>query len=60
MDVGHNIGKAFINYGSIYTIETAYPKARIHFVNQLPKWLFKVDGKEMSKSIDLAQLMEVG
>jgi len=38
-----NIGNAFIDYGSIYTIKTAVPNAEVYFAIELPRWFFKVN-----------------
>jgi len=54
-----NIGNAFIDYGSIYTIKTAVPTAKVYFASELPKWFFKINQKNMDNSIDLAELMEI-
>lgn len=54
-----NIGNAFIDYGSIYTIRTAMPDAKIFFASELPRWFFKAKRENIDKSIDLAELMEI-
>ena len=54
-----NIGNAFIDYGSIYTIKTAVPEAKVYFASELPRWFFKFNRENMDKSIDLAELMEI-
>lgn len=54
-----NIGNAFIDYGSIYTIKTAVPDAKVYFASELPRWFFKVNRENMDKSIDLAELMKI-
>lgn len=54
-----NIGNAFIDYGSIYTIKTAIPDAKVFFASELPRWFFKVNQENMDKSIDLAELMKI-
>lgn len=54
-----NIGNAFIDYGSVYTIKEACPNADIYFASELPRWLFMRAGKDMNKSVDLAGIAEV-
>ncbi len=44
-----NIGNAFIDYGSIYTIRTAVPNAKVFFACVLPRWFFKVNREIMDK-----------
>lgn len=54
-----NIGNAFIDYGSIYTIKTAVPDAKVFYASELPRWIFKTNRSDMDRSIDLAELMDV-
>jgi len=54
-----NIGNAFIDYSSIYTIKTAVPTAKVYFGSELARWFFKANRRNMNKSVDLAELMEV-
>jgi hypothetical protein len=54
-----NIGNAFIDYGSLYTIKAASPKAIVHFASELPRWFFKNAHYNMQKSIDLAESMDI-
>jgi hypothetical protein len=54
-----NIGNAFIDYGSIYTIKTAAPEAKVFFASELPRWLYKIHREDMDKSIDLAEQMDI-
>jgi len=54
-----NVGNAFIDHGSIYTLKTAVPEATVYFASELPRWLYKVNEEDMDKSIDLAELMKV-
>ena len=54
-----NIGNAFIDYGSIYTIKAAASGAKVYFASELPRWLHKVNREDMDKSLDLAELMDI-
>jgi hypothetical protein len=54
-----NIGNAFIDYGSIFSIKTAFPNAKVNFASELPRWLFKMNQVDNSRSIDLAELMDI-
>jgi len=54
-----NIGNAFIDYGSIYSLKKAAPDAQVFFASELPRWLFNFYGKNMNKSIDLAEKMKI-
>lgn len=54
-----NIGNAFLDYGSLYTIKTAAPDADVYFASELARWFYKVNGKNMDNSIDLANLSNV-
>ncbi|MBI2868958.1 MAG: polysaccharide pyruvyl transferase family protein [Chloroflexi bacterium] len=54
-----NIGNAFIDYGSMYTIKAAAPGARVFMASELPRWLYKLHEIDMDASIDLAELIEV-
>lgn len=54
-----NIGNAFIDIGSIYTIKTAMPSAQVNFASEFPKWHFKNFFKKMKNSISLAELMKI-
>ena len=40
-----NIGNAFIDLGSIQSLKVAAPNSRIHFVRELPKWLFGIQSR---------------
>ena len=40
-----NIGNAFIDLGSIQSLKVAAPNSRIHFVSELPMWLFGIQGR---------------
>ena len=53
-----NIGNAFIDYGSIYTIKTAISSAQVYFSSELSRWFFDVNRKALHKSIDLAELID--
>jgi len=54
-----NIGNAFIDYGSIYTIKSAVPNAKVHFASELPRWFYYANKESMNNSIDLAKLMKI-
>jgi len=40
-----NIGNAFIDLGSIHSLRVVAPNSRIHFVSELPKWLFGIPSR---------------
>ena len=54
-----NIGNAFIDYGSIWTIKNAFPNAKVYFASELPRWLLNANGKKMDMSLDLAEIMDI-
>lgn len=54
-----NIGNAFIDYGSIYTIKKAMPNSKVFFASELPRWLLGATGKDMDNSIDMAEIMDI-
>ena len=54
-----NIGNAFLDYGSLYTIKTAVPDAAVYFASELARWFYKVNGHSMDNGIDLAGLSNV-
>lgn len=54
-----NIGNAFIDYGSVYAIKTAVPSAEVYIASELAKWIFWFNKKDMSRSIDLAEMAQV-
>ena len=54
-----NIGNAFIDYGSIYTIKAAAPTAQVYIASQLPRWFFQNNSQDMKKSLDLAESMDI-
>ncbi len=53
-----NIGNAFIDYGSQYSLRTAFPNANIYFASELPRWFFKMHDKQLDNSIDIAELID--
>jgi len=53
-----NIGNAFIDLGSMYTIKAASPNSRLFFASELPRWILRTVGRPMDYSIDLADLIE--
>jgi hypothetical protein len=54
-----NIGNAFIDYGSVHTLKTAFPQAKIYQASELPKWIFYYNNKNMNQAVDLAELSDV-
>lgn len=53
-----NIGNAFIDYGSMYSIKLAKPRARVYFASEFSRWLCRTSKNEMNRSVDLGQIMD--
>jgi hypothetical protein len=53
-----NIGNSFIDYGSRYSIRTAFPKANLYFASELPRLFFKIHNKPLDNSVDMAELID--
>ncbi len=54
-----NVGNAFIDYGSMYMLRKAFPNDKVYFNSLLPRWFFRVNRKEMERSISLMELMDI-
>jgi len=53
-----NIGNAFIDKGSLYSLKLANPQANIYFTSEMPQWLYYFFRKDYTKSFDLASVIK--
>jgi hypothetical protein len=53
-----NIGNAFIDKGSLYSLKLANPNANIYFASEMPQWFYYFSNKNYSKAFNLASVIK--